>query len=256
MNRRAIQSIIVILLLFNGLQYAQEASLESAFQKGNQLYNQKNYTEAIQNYKKVLRAGYESGKLYYNLGNAYYKNGEIGKAILNYERARKFLPDDKNIEFNLELARLKIKDKIDRPSEFIIFRWIQEGIDNLTATGWALVFSITIFIISVIYAIQSLSSSERIRNITRPLMTSFVLILLLSIYPLYYQHKMQNRKDRGIILKEEIETVAAPQRGSTTLFLIHKGTKVKIIDRDDNWLKIELIDGKQGWIESEAIGII
>jgi SH3-like domain-containing protein len=67
---------------------------------------------------------------------------------------------------------------------------------------------------------------------------------------------MENTGNSGIILKDEIETISAPQEGSTTLFIIHEGTKVKIIGRDNEWLKIELIDGKQGWVNAEAIGII
>ena len=93
------------------------------FEQGNQAYRDGTYQEAINWYQKVLNAGYESGRLYYNLGNCYYKINQIGQAILNYEKAKKFFPNDSELEFNLELARLKIIDRIEMPPRFFLFEW-------------------------------------------------------------------------------------------------------------------------------------
>ena len=251
-----IKIILIFIFIMSSLKSSSSNEMEQLFQQGNDFYSNKEYIKAIDIYKRILEKGYESGDLYYNLGNAYYRIGEIGKSILNYEKSLKFLPDNENIKFNLKLARLKIKDKVNRPPEFILFRIGREVIDNLSAFEWAIVLSSAVFLVAIFFTIFSLSSSQKLHVFARRSMILFIIIAVLSVYPLYYRYKMENTGNSGIILKDEIETISAPQKGSTTLFIIHEGTKVKIIGRDNEWLKIELIDGKQGWVNAEAIGII
>jgi len=254
--KKIIRCIFILFAISHFVIMADQTGRDHLFNQGNQLYNEKNYKKAITTYHKLLKQGFESGGLYYNLGNAYYKTGNIGKAILYYEKALKLLPDNENIQFNLKLARLKIRDKIERPPQFIIFQLTRDFIDNLSSTGWALVVTIALLLTAIFFSIFYLSSSQKLRNISRTMTIVFILVAILSSFPLYYRHNMENKGDRGIILEEEVAAIAAPQKNSTTLFLIHEGTKVKILDKDNNWLKIELLDGKQGWINFGAIGVI
>ncbi|HMA61573.1 MAG TPA: tetratricopeptide repeat protein [bacterium] len=254
-NKHTIAALIIIFLMA-GLVQADLGSAKSLFNQANKLYDQKKYEQAIDNYQKILDQGYESGNLYYNLGNAFYKTGQIGNAILYYEKARSLLPDNENIEFNLRLARLKIQDKIDRPPEFVLFKWGREFIDNLSSNSWALILSMSLFLVALAFAFLYLSSRAKLRSIFKPVLFLAMIVAVLSIYPLYYQHTRETSGDKGIILSEKVNTIAAPQKGSTTLFIIHEGTKVQILDRDGQWVKIELLDGKQGWIHSDSLGII
>ena len=256
MNSKKTIAALIIIFMMAGLIQADLGAAKSLFNQANQLYDQKKYEQAIDTYQKILDQGYESGNLYYNLGNAFYKTGQIGKAILYYEKARALLPDNENVAFNLRLARLKIQDKIDRPSEFILFKWGREFIDNLSANSWALVLSISLFLVSLSFAILYLSSRSSLRTIFKPILIIALIGAVLSIYPLYYQHTTETSGDQGIILSDRVNTIAAPQKGSTTLFIIHEGTKVQILDKDGEWIKIELLDGKQGWIHSDSLGII
>jgi len=253
---KVIKFIFILFTISHFVVLADQTGQYHLFNQGNNFYNEKNYEKAIATYHELLKQGLESGGLYYNLGNAYYKTGNIGKAILYYEKARKFLPDNENIRFNLRLVRLKIRDKVERPPQFIIFKWGRDFINNLSSISWALVTTILLFLTVVFFSIFYLSSSPGLRKFSRTISILLIILAILSSFPLYYRYKLENKEDRGIILVDEIAAIAAPQKNSTTLFLIHEGTKVKILDKDDNWIKIELLDGKQGWINAGSIGVI
>ena len=110
----------IIFMLISRFLFADHN--QHLFEQGNMLYAQDKYEEAIETYKEIRANGYESWELYYNLGNAYYKNGDLGKAILNYERAHLLESDNEDIKFNLEMANLMVVDKINKPPQFFLFK--------------------------------------------------------------------------------------------------------------------------------------
>ncbi|UCH82283.1 MAG: tetratricopeptide repeat protein, partial [Nitrospiraceae bacterium] len=82
------------------------------FYKANALYEDGKYDEAIEVYTSLIDQGRESGNLYYNIGNSYFKKGELGKAIVNYERANKLIPDDSDLKSNHDFARSKVRNTV------------------------------------------------------------------------------------------------------------------------------------------------
>ena len=124
--------------------FAQQASIRQA----NALYAQKNYAAAIQQYEQVRQSQGESAELYYNLGNAYYKTGDIAQAILNYNRALLLAPNNDDAQFNLQVAQRKVVDNVDVTSVFFLKQWINNLGDLLTSDGWA-IMSIVLFILSL-----------------------------------------------------------------------------------------------------------
>jgi len=233
-----------------------DQSADYLFEKGNAAYQNENYSEAIDQYQSVLALGLESGSLYYNLGNAYYRTGAIGLAILNYERALKWLPNDENVRFNLKLANLTVKDRIDPPPEFFLFRWIRQATNLLSSRGWGLLVGIFIGIASIDIAILIIAEVKRLRTFLKYLTGISVVIVIISMAGMIPRHRIETGKNVGIIIHYSVQSLAAPQEGSTELFVVHEGTKVAILDKDGDWLKIELIDGKQGWIPADDLGII
>ncbi len=226
------------------------------FQKGNTAYQAENYQEAIEIYQTLLDNGYHSGALYYNLGNAYYKIGEIGEAILNYKRALKWRPHDSNIQFNLRLAQLLVKDRIEGPPEFFLFRWHGKFINLLSSKGWGGLFSAVFLLTALWTALYYHWDWKRFHWIAKRGMIVLILLGLLTLYALITRYNLEVNRHQGVIVSQSVRSLAAPQTGSTELFIIHEGTEVEILDRDAKWIKIELIDGKQGWIPQDDIGII
>ena len=245
--------ILNLLLIVNSLA---EGSADFYFQKGNESYLAENYADAIQQYESVLANGFESSELYYNLGNAYYKIGQLGKAILNYERALQRSPKDKNIQFNLRLANLRVKDRVDVPPEFFLFRWQRALVQAFTISGWAWWMTLTFLVTCGLVVIQLVLNPVKLRRYLRRAAITGLVISVLALGLLLERQHLETSHSYAIILGPSTQSLAAPQSGSTELFIVHEGTKVRVLDRDADWRKVELIDGKQGWIAMRDLELI
>jgi len=233
-----------------------EGSADFYFQKGNESYLAEHYTDAIQQYESVLTNGFESSELYYNLGNAYYKIGQLGKAILNYERALQRSPKDKNIQFNLRLTNLRVKDRIDVPPELFLFRWHRALIQVFAIGGWAWLMTLTFLVTCGLVVIQLVLNPVKLRQYLRRAAITGLVISVLTLGLFLERRHLETSHSYAIILSPSTQSLAAPQAGSTELFIVHQGTKVRVLDRDVDWLKVELIDGKQGWIATRDLELI
>ena len=254
--KKTLLAFVVVFLLFRLTEASSTESVSLLFEKGNKAYLDENYEEAVRQYERILRGGYESGILYFNLGNAYFKTDQIGKSILNYERARIWLPRDGDLLFNLKLANLKVKDRIESPPEFFLFRWIRVLVNLYSLKGWAVWMTVSAALAALCFAIAWLFELKRTRFPLRFLLIISFVIFITTIPLMVGRHGIETKHDQGVILNYSVKSLSAPQKGSTELFIVHEGTKVKILDQEDNWYKIELIDGKQGWISSDGLGII
>jgi len=253
---RTLKTTILILGMVTLICAGAASEAETFFQKGNSAYQAENYAEAVEIYQALLDNGYHSGALYYNLGNAYYKLGEIGEAILNYRRALKWRPRDNNIRFNLKLVQLAVRDRIEAPPEFFLFRWHRNFINLLSSKGWAWLFSGLFLLTALGTALYYLLDWKRFNWLVKRIFIGLALLCLLSLYLLMARYRQEIDHDQGVVTSQSVRSLAAPQKGSTELFIIHEGTEVEILDRDNDWIKIELIDGKQGWIPQEHLGVI
>ncbi len=249
---RGISSLILFLLFSSTTLFAQPKQL---FEQANELYKQQKYEEAIQKYEEILKSGYESGELYFNLGNAYYKAGKIQYAVLNYERAKKFLHDD-DVQFNLELVNSQLIDKIEPVPRLFISKWIDSLLTlfSLQTLGWILysLFLLTLAAFSLFLFIRSYEK----RRIA--LMSGFIgsgLVVIFLIIFLSQSYKEANTQ-YAIVVAEISNIKSAPDTKGNDLFILHKGTKMEILDKVDVWQKIRIADGKVGWIKMNECEII
>ncbi len=249
-----LNKIILVLVLLSGLSFASD--LSELMSKGNEYYKNNQFQLAIDEYNKVVNQGYEGASLYYNLGNAHYRLGEIGYAILFYEKALKFSPSDEDIKHNLALARLNLKDKVDTLPPFFIFN-IWEGLIALfSVTGWAYVtyiIYILLLIAIIFYFFSKSSTQQRVSFFSG---VALLLLILLSVLLLNVKMNKEYKLKSGIILQPEVTAKTSPDNSSKDGFTIHEGLKVKLEDRVDNWVKIRLDDGKIGWIPEQDLGEI
>jgi len=245
-----------LLITVYPLMICAQDTADFYFQKGSEYYLEENYPEAIRQYESVLNIGYESPELYFNLGNAYYKSGQLGKAILNYERALKKKPQDKNVQFNLRLANLRVKDRIEVPPEFFLFRWNRKIVQMLSTRNWAWSVAALFFLASGLVSICVVGETNRYKGQLK--IAAIVLFICAGLLtaPFIQRYQMEKSRAYGIILSSGSKSLAAPQQGSTELFIVHEGTKVRVLDTDGDWNKIELVDGKQGWILSLEFNIL
>ena len=246
------------LLFLAGLLFTASAGLyaqtpEQIFARANEMYQQNKIADAMEAYESILKNGYVSGELLYNLGNAYYRSGNIPKAILSYERARRWMPSDDDLAHNLQIANLKIVDRIEpTPRLFIWDYW--DGIKNLfslqAATWWAYGGFLTMLGLG---ATVVLVRTYALRKAALYAAAASVLVFAALLTIFLAKVSEQGRTDEAIVLAAVTNIKNSPDASSSDAFVLHGGVKVKITDRVNDWVKIRLADGKVGWIQSSAV---
>lgn len=243
---------ICLILLF-ALPQASTDEMDFLFRKGNEFYETGKYQQAIEQYEKILSSGYESGPLYYNLGNVFFKLGQTGKSILYYERAKKLLPRDQDIEFNLKIANLYVADKIKVPEQFFLFKSVTnfKNYFSIDTLGWIV---LGFYLITMVLLIIRIFFRQRTaRRATNVFLVPVVIILAVFALTLVSRLYDQASISEGVIMQPKIEVLSSPAKDATELFSLHEGVKVRIEDSSGDWLKISLADGKVGWIDKIAI---
>ena len=245
-------AIKILLLIILSSSWVYSKQYHAQFEHANDLYSAGDYDSALTLYNKILEDGLDSKELYFNLGNSYFKKGQVANAILNYERARKLAPDDEDIAFNLELVNLKVVDKIEPLPEFLlttIWKHIIQWNNSTEWTIYSLLFLWSTFILGVTFLL--------VRNVKVKRVSFFWSLLFLiaagfAIYFGYIQNENEHSGRYAILSDQSAYIKSAPDASSTDLFVLHEGVKFRVIDEVGEWGKIKLADGKQGWIEMDA----
>ncbi len=242
--------LAILPMFFLGQLMAQTP--EIVFESANQAYASSDYQEAINLYQKILQQGVESGEVFFNLGNAYYKQNAIGQSILYYEKSRKYLEGDPGLEQNLKLANLRIIDEIDEIPRLFIEDWWYELIHlfSMNILLWLTFLFFSTFAIFIIMHI--LLDRRALRNFIWISFSIFSFLLILTIGHIY---EFETSKF-GVILEEKVSVVSEPDLDGTEVFIIHEGTKVRINREREKWLEITIPDGKTGWLKSSNLGLI
>jgi tetratricopeptide (TPR) repeat protein len=246
---RFLFSFFLLLFAFSAL--ADEAA--SLFHQANQLYEAGNYQQAAEAYEKILALGKTNWQVYYNLGNAYYKQRQIAKAILNYERAARRNRDNEDIRFNLDLANLSVADRIPEMPRSLAVVWLDRAIHVFTAeqaATLALIFWALLFAGAILWL---LARRESMRNWARRLVWSagavwlvFALIFAVLAYERATLHE-------AIVLAPRVVVRSSPAGDATEMFILHEGVKVRLQESSGDWRRIRLADGKVGWLEARTI---
>ncbi len=221
--------------------------------KANKAYTDGLYTNALELYKQVLKDGYESPDLYYNIGNVYYKMNDFTSAILFYERAKKLNPGNEDIEYNLKVANSKIADKIEPIPDLFYRRWYASLTRQFSADTWAKA-GIIGFILTLIFA--TLYMISRILFIRKLGFWLGIILFFLSVFSfLFAYHNFRNVKNQteAIIFAPTVTIKSSPDDKSIDLFVLHEGTKVQLLDQIGNWFEIKIANGSIGWLSSSSV---
>jgi len=224
-----------------------ERSLEEIFFEANQAYQDGRFQDAFKGYFRLVENGLENGHIYYNLGNACFRIGELGKAILFYERARLFIPRDADLNFNLSYARDQTLDVIDESLDFISqsFFWLAE----LSLYEIFLAFTLLNILFFAILFVRLFNTAEWTYYFFIILLI-FTLIGASSFALKYYQSKTD---DRAVILAQEVDVLAGPDPQDTVLFKLHEGAVVHHERSEDGWHLIYLCSERRGWVRSQDL---
>ncbi len=249
-----IKIVTISLLLLHS--FVAFGSVKDSLQVAESAYASEDYTKAIAIYEHILKSEGESAELYYNLGNSYYKSGEIAPAILNFERALLIKPGDKDIRFNLNLLKQNTVDKIEPVGDFFLVKWIH-AIQNLFSVDTWGTIGIVFFILFISSIILFFFGKWiLIKKISFYL--GLVLLFFTIISNIFAANQKLNIMNRSgaIVFAPTVTIKSSPDASGTDLFILHEGTKVFIKNQLGDWHEIELEDGNVGWIQKKDIEII
>lgn len=243
--------LLLVFISSNMLVFGQNDS--SVFETANKAYNEGNFPEAIAQYKAILDTGKHSTAIYYNLGNAYYKSNEIGPSIYYFEKALQLSPNDEDILNNLAFAKNMTIDAIEPLPKTQVSKFISGITGAFTYNEWAWIAVICSFLCVISFLLYQFSYQTLKKRIY--FLISFIaLFFIIGTVAIAYQQYGKAQADRpAIVFAEETAVKAEPNLRSDEVFVLHEGTKVQVLDTVDNWKKIQLIDGKIGWIVAEDV---
>ena len=223
-------------------------------------YRDKNFTESIKLYEAQIAenklTNQESSQLYYNLGNAYFRNNQVAKAIVNYERALLLSPGDSDIRHNLRFAKTRIEDKIDSADSFFINQWINSIQNMYSANTWAIIgiaFFVLLIIAIGIYMISAQLILRKVSFYSGIVLLSLVIIT--NIFAFKQKDKIVNRST-GIVMSASVSIYTSPDAHSQEIFRLHEGAKVKIKRQEGRWIEIVIANGSVGWLQKKNIETI
>lgn len=254
---RKVVTVVTLLLSLGASMNIQAKDLDSLWTAGVQAYTDGKFSDASAAWTSIEESGQKSAKLYYNLGNAWFKQGNYPKAILNYERALRLDPSYSDARYNLEFTSNFVQDKIEPVPEFILKSVARKVCYVMGSNAWAVIFLVLLAAALMMGLLFLLGASVGKR---RAGFYCGIVLLLLSAGALSFsiwQKSDSVKTDPAIVMSPVSSVKSSPSSGSSKdLFVIHEGTKVTILDEVGTWRNISLADGRQGWIPASDIEII
>ena len=247
--------IFAILLAFVSV-LTQAASLTETKTLADSAYVQGNYENAVKLYSQLAEDN-PTCDVCYNLGCAYYRIDDIAHSVLWFERALKLDPSNKDVAFNLEMARSKTIDKIVPQHEFILFTYFRSMTNWLSLRAWTTIGLLSFFLMLASLLLFWGAGSILMRKVAFSSSILLLLVTLLSNVCAYQQRSFKQVHTSGIITSAAVTVKSTPADNGNDLFVLHEGSKVEILDSSlKEWCQVSIADGKQGWIPKKSFDLI
>lgn len=242
---RVISFLLAYLFSFSLL--AKQPLLDSA----KQAYDNGLYSKSVEYYEQILNTQMRSSELHYNLGNAYYRTNNIGKAILNYEKALFLDPSNEDALFNLQIAQ---GNKIDQFDNIPTISWenLMKKVNAFVPFWIITLLSILLIAISLVWYLFKIKSGNK------KLALNYILVIvgLLLSFVSIQQKSAVTALSNGIIVQPEVNILSEPNESSKVLFTLHGGTKLRLIKSEKKWLNVKAPNNEKGWLNKDDIEII
>ncbi|MGE0567532.1 MAG: tetratricopeptide repeat protein [Bacteroidia bacterium] len=229
---------------------------DSLLEKAANYYDNKNYKEAIRVYESFIEKGQNSYELYFNLGNCYFRDNQLGYAIYNYERARKLNPNDQDVRINLGIASAKTIDKIDAKENFFISAVKSNLVNAFSVDSWAWLSIVSIFLLCLFFYSFYAGKSYIVRRVS---LIFSILFFAIAVIVYLLGNSALNAKNENrfaIVLNPEVSIKNEPNQNGVLKFSLHEGTKVRVIESTNDWVLIKIDNGNEGWVQKKKVGII
>ena len=248
------KNILFLLLVIANSISGQNA--DSLFVSANELYRNGAFEEAIKKYKEIETLDAISSELYLNIGNAHYKLNKVGPTIFYYEKALKLDPLNADVKNNLVFAQRLALDNIKEVPKTIFQKFNKNYLQRLSFNEWAIVVVIFSFLTAILFLLFYFGNSPTKKRIYFSSSIFSFILLLFVVFITYNQYNQAKNKKEAIVFAEKTEVRNAPTLNAEEIFTLHEGTKVMVLDTLDNWKKIKIADGKEGWIIANEIKLL
>ena len=237
-------------------EVAATVNNEQVWDQANTAYINANYPRAVELYHSIEEQGLASAKLYYNMGNAYFKMDDMGHAILYYNKALRLAPGDADIRYNLDVANSYTKDRIQVVPELFVSRWVRTVRQMISGNAWA-VLSLIFFAVILVAVMAYLL----VQNLLFRKIGFFVAIVTLLLFFVTTSFAVVERRQAtsptdAIVMRASVSVKSAPEKAATDMFVLHEGTKVRVGEQVEGWIEVTIADGNKGWLEERAIEMI
>jgi len=249
------KSVIIVLCFFviTGFAAAQVANDPAGlFDSASGYFEKKDYDKALSLYLKILDQGVESGNLYYNIGSCYLHKGDIGRAVLNFERARLFIPHDSDLLANYRYARSKMKQRDVQKRVPLWLKKINSYFASFTFTEitigvFACLYLFAAFFIGVLFV-------KRVSILMGFFAFFFFCAIIILIMPL--GEKAEGSKNKGIVVASIADARIEPFEDAESRFPLYGGMSVNVLKQIKGWSKVKRPDGKIGWVEKGNVDLV
>ena len=240
----------------SGIASSYSEAGAALFDQGNSEYRSGNFESAERYYRRILEAGVESGSLYYNLGNACFKQKKLGEAIYFWEKARRFMPSDRDVRENLELANLMIVDRIDTRTSPLPLRIVSAFPGLLTITQESRLVLAIFASANLLFAVWLVTRNRR--NSFGVLVASLAagLVFLLFASSLAWKVYEATYRKQGIVIEQKVDVRSGPGLENMTVFTIHEGIAVRVHKSANGWYQISLPNGWNGWLPQTFVRLL
>ena len=244
---------LMIFFIVSTLSLKAQAPVSPLFEEGNTAYNEGDFFKAVTLYEQTLLTGKHSASLYFNLGNAYYRLNKVAESIYNYEKARQLDPENEDFKVNSAFAQNMTIDAIEPLPESQLSQ-VQNSLYAIaSASIWSKIVVLFVWLFAIFFSIYLLNKTTKLKRLFFVL-SLFSLVLFLSSFTIkFFANAEQENKKYAIIFSNEINIWSEPNLRAEIQFTLHEGTKVELLDSLDEWEKIRIANGSEGWIKNASL---
>lgn len=232
------------------------AQNQALFEKANTLYNEGKYAEAIDNYTAILETEKHSADLYYNLANAHYKLNNIAPSIYYYEKALLLNPNDSDLKNNIAFAKNMTIDAIDVVPDAGFSKLLNTTTNKLAFDAWAITSVILVFCFVVLFLVYYFAYSTLNKRLAFIGSITSLILVFVTLAFAFHKFNLDKNDNPAIIFAQESKVKSDPNNRSEESFRLHEGTKVQVIETYNDWKKIRISDGKEGWVVSDDLKLL
>jgi tetratricopeptide (TPR) repeat protein len=217
----------------------------AAFDSANKLYEQGKFAEAASAYEKMAQTRQASAAVYYNLGNAFFKAGQIGRAIAAYNAAEKITPRDPDLRANLQFARNQVQGPTHTQPAW------QRWLTKISLNEWAVLAAALLWIWFLLLILLQWRPS------LKPSLRLYVAVLGIAVLVVcacvVIVWRGNQPGEAGVVVTREAVVRQGPLDESQTAFTLHDGAEIQVLDRKDDWLQVTTDPRRIGWVHRDQV---